>query len=336
MAGELVLITGATGHLGYRVLVDALKTGYRVRAAVRNHAKAAKILSAPSLKSINPGSNLQFVDVPDMLAPGAYDEAIKGATYVIHIASPLPAELKEGDDPEKVLINPAVQGTLNILEAAKKAGTVKRVVITSSIVAIMPLEQIASPDPDIVIDETSRTELAAPPYANNLAAYCASKVKAFNDTEEWVKREKPGFDVINIHPSFIIGANELATTPEEAFMGTNSLALGLLVGKDIGSVPGGSNHLLDTALAHVKALDSKVPGNTSYIVSAAAHQWESAWEIFEREFPEAAKSGNFTKGNVVTTPMRFDTKKSEEILGMKYMGYEEQVKHVVSHYLTLL
>ena len=36
MSGEdLVLITGATGHLGFRVLLDALQHGYTIRAAVR-------------------------------------------------------------------------------------------------------------------------------------------------------------------------------------------------------------------------------------------------------------------------------------------------------------
>jgi hypothetical protein len=32
MAENLVLITSATGHVGFRTLVDALKAGYSVRA----------------------------------------------------------------------------------------------------------------------------------------------------------------------------------------------------------------------------------------------------------------------------------------------------------------
>ncbi len=56
MSGDLVLVTGATGYLGYLTVVDLLRSGYRVRAAVRSMEKAKGILSAPSLKSISPSS----------------------------------------------------------------------------------------------------------------------------------------------------------------------------------------------------------------------------------------------------------------------------------------
>ncbi|KAL6815216.1 hypothetical protein GGI42DRAFT_362633 [Trichoderma sp. SZMC 28013] len=57
MARDLVLITGATGFLGYLTMIDLLKHGYRVRAAVRSMAKAEGILSAPTLKSLSPTQN---------------------------------------------------------------------------------------------------------------------------------------------------------------------------------------------------------------------------------------------------------------------------------------
>ena len=89
MADNLVFITGATGHIGFRTLVLALKAGYPVRAAIRSESKKAHILSAPSIKVAKPGSKLTFVIVPDISADGAYDEAVKGSTYILHIASPL-------------------------------------------------------------------------------------------------------------------------------------------------------------------------------------------------------------------------------------------------------
>ena len=45
MSSDLVLITGVTGHVGFRVLIFALEAGYRVRAAVRNQGKADTILA---------------------------------------------------------------------------------------------------------------------------------------------------------------------------------------------------------------------------------------------------------------------------------------------------
>jgi nucleoside-diphosphate-sugar epimerase len=137
MAGELVFITGGSGMIGYRVIVEALSAGYKVRAAVRSQAKTEKILAAPSVKSLNNGSNIEFVVVPDIVADGAYDNALNGASYIIHVASPLPNGYKAGDSMDDYFITPAVKATLSILEAAKKSPAVKRVVITSSIVAVL-------------------------------------------------------------------------------------------------------------------------------------------------------------------------------------------------------
>ena len=61
--------------------------------------------------------------------------AVKDCTYVVHVASPLPAG-NPRDDME--LIGPAVDGTKSVLEAcAKTKGGVKRVVMTSSCAAII-------------------------------------------------------------------------------------------------------------------------------------------------------------------------------------------------------
>lgn len=55
-----------------------------------------------------------------------------GCTYVVHTASPFVIDAPKD---ENVLIKPAVEGTLAVLRAAHKH-RVKRVVITSSVVAI--------------------------------------------------------------------------------------------------------------------------------------------------------------------------------------------------------
>jgi len=340
MAGELVLLTGATGHIGLRVLVDALEAGYHVRAAVRSQSKGDKILAAPSIKKLNPGNKLEFVIVPDMLAEGAYDEAIKGATYTIHVASPITFAVKEGDDYDEVLIQPAVKGTLNILKAAQKVAGLKRVVITSSIIAIIPWADFTSGKCDTVFDENSRTPNPAGPYTDTFEAYAASKVIALNETEKWIKENKPSFDVVNIFPAFVVGADEFNETALDGLASTNFTVIKPVIGQDASYLPGASVHVKDVSLAHVLALDPKVPGNQGYILSSeglAGTKWEQVFDIVKSKYPDEVAKGVFpNNGNVVSVPVKVDERTSEKLLGIKYRGFEEQVESALSHYLSLL
>lgn len=95
MANELVLITGATGHIGFRTLVLLLQHGYRARIAHRRAAQIDKIKAAASIKPF--GDAIEFVHVPDITGADAYDTAIKGVDYVMHVASPIPTTVPEGD-----------------------------------------------------------------------------------------------------------------------------------------------------------------------------------------------------------------------------------------------
>ncbi|KAF2867210.1 hypothetical protein BDV95DRAFT_598328 [Massariosphaeria phaeospora] len=338
MAGELVLITGTTGFLGYAVLRAALEAGYRVRAPIRDLSKAQAILSAPSIKALNPGSALDFVAVPDMLAPGAYDEVIKDVTLVIHVASPIPSAAKEGDDLHKVIVEPAIAGTMNVLKSASKVGTVKRVVVTSSVLAIANFAEVMAGTAS-KITESSRVEFVPPPYSDAGAAYGASKVGALNEAEAWVEKEKPSFDVVHICPTVIFGANELATTPEACFTSTNYLVLVPAAGKDADAFAGASIHLDDVATAHVKALDPKVPGNQAYITNSEepeGSKFEQIMEIVARDYSDKVKEGVLSNnGKIVTLKAIVDSKKSQDVLGLKPKGFEQQVKSVIDHYLSL-
>lgn len=202
MSKELVMMTGATGFIGGRVLQLLLQQNYHVRIVVRSDDKKQNLLDNINLAGIE---KAEFAIVPDLLTPGALDSAAAGADYIIHRASPIP--LHEYIPPERQhdeLIVPAVNATLRALEAALKSGTVKCLVITSSTIAIVPqVTLFPSDDPPsghIASGDDRVPELEAP-FANPFVAYTASKVAALNVSVKFVAEQAPAFDVVNIYPS---------------------------------------------------------------------------------------------------------------------------------------
>ena len=282
-----------------------------------------------------PGKNLEFAVVEDILADGAYDEALKDVTYVIHCASPLAGQ---SDNYERDHIQPAIKGTVGILSSAKKIPSVKRVVITSSIAGNVPWNEVNGEESDRVYHaEDVISPNPTGPYVNHFQAYSASKALALNATIEFVEKEKPSFDIINVMPAFIIGQNELVTDPKDILSGTNGLAFGQVLGnKSDSPTIGTSVYLNDVANVHVLALDPKIKGNQNFAASQAT-VWGDAIDIVKKRFPAAVKDGRLpADGSALTKKINYDASRTEDVLGLKFQDYETQVASVAEHYLELL
>jgi FlaA1/EpsC-like NDP-sugar epimerase len=137
MSQPLIFITGATGFIGSHVVQQTLAAGYKVRLSVRKEAQIDGIRNLFSEHVVN----LDFAVISDFTIPGAFDKALENVTYIFHLASPMPGK---GSDFETGYLNPAVQGTIALLDAAKKVDTVKRVVIVSSLLALVPLDALVT------------------------------------------------------------------------------------------------------------------------------------------------------------------------------------------------
>ena len=179
MAGNVVLLTGGTGYLGFAILLDLLRNGYRVRAAARSQTKISIVQSAPSITALNlPKTQLEFVLVPDMTIPGAYDEAVQGVDFIVHAAAPIDEVGKTGstlpkEQLEQMFVTTSVNGNLGILKSAMEKGkTVKRIVMTSSTVAIAPAEIYITDtkERENVRGPDSRVAVPPPPYDSGLQA----------------------------------------------------------------------------------------------------------------------------------------------------------------------
>ncbi|EKG18975.1 NAD-dependent epimerase/dehydratase [Macrophomina phaseolina MS6] len=188
--GSTVLITGANGFIGSNIADQFLKVGYKVRGTTRNPQKNIWISNLFDRK-YGPGK-FELVAVADMEAEGAYDEAVKGVSAVVHTATnytmnPNPHEVVPG----------TIAGTVNALVAAAKEPSVKRFVLTSSSASAL----IPKPNtPVVVTSETWNDEVVEfayrdPPYEPERAypVYAASKTLAEKEAWKFMREKKPNF-----------------------------------------------------------------------------------------------------------------------------------------------
>ena len=217
----------------------------------------------------------------------------------------------------------------------------RKVVITSSMAAVVPLgdneEKVYTAD-NILPDNPG-------PYNSPFEAYAASKRAALNASRAFVEWEKPGFDIINIMPSFVVGRNELINNAADIALGSNRVVMTQLLGHPAPApLAGGTVHIDDVAKVHVLALhQSKVKGkflnfgaNCRFVTHNT--RYADAIEIVTRRFLEAVRDGllNVGDGGTGTTVADFDAGRTEEVLGIRFRGFEEQVVDVVEYYLGLV
>lgn len=189
---EQVCVTGANGFIGSWVVRTLLDNGYTaIHAAVFPGSDASHLFSLPGAASA-----ALVVHEANLLDADAMSRAVEGCSGVFHVASP--CTLEDPVDPQKELVDPAVQGTLNVLAAAKRFN-VRRVVLTSSISAMVPNPGWTNDKP---FDESSWTDLD----------YCKSRQKWYPvsktlaEKAAWDFAEKNGLDVVAIHPATCLGS----------------------------------------------------------------------------------------------------------------------------------
>lgn len=335
MASELVLLTGATGHVGFRTLVFCLRQGFRVRVVLRAAAQEERILRASSIQPF--AAQLEFVLIPDLGLSGAFDAALDGVSYVIHAAAPI-ASVKPstiGADLTAHYLESTQTQALYLLRSAKSWPNIKRIVFTSSVVAI--IDVVTDTDETMHTESTRAVNIAQPPYRSPGEAYTAAKASTLNMCEQWARTEKPHFDLLHIAPGHVFGANELVTDPQEMLLaGSNRIILQPITGKDYISEPGTPVHLDDVATAHVRALHPSVPGNRLLILSSDGVEGcrlDECFDIVAREFPEHVGTTLANNGSLPTRLMKIDCSESLRILGMDLIPYEKQVRDTVAYYL---
>ena len=240
------LVTGATGLVGYNVVVTLLKRNRKVRALVRSMEKGKRLL--PSECELIQG---------DITDKNSIDNAMKGCSTVYHSAGFPEQWMKDPGIFQKV----NVEGTRNMVDVALKQN-IKRFIYTSTI-------DVFAAEAGQEFDETNLDPLPKGTY------YERSKQLADQLVAAAIQK---GLPALFLHPSAVYGPG-----PSES-PGTNDLILKLSQGKVPVLLPGGYPvvYASDVGEGHVLA-EEKAAVGSRYILSEAYYDLPEMAKIILEE-----------------------------------------------------
>ena len=211
----------------------------------------------------------------DLSKPKSWTKAVNRCTYVFHVASPFILNVTD----EAAIVRTAVEGTTNVLQACADAGTVKRVVVTSSVAAVSNgLTGDPEKPADYVYTEKDWSQEAV------CGAYPKSKLKAERAAWDFVKEldESKRFELVVVNPAYVQGPLLSAKSGE----GSKEICERIL-GNKMPALPDLTFSIVDVrdvAAAHIAAMEkSEAAGNRYILYNKNVHAREFA-QIIGTEF----------------------------------------------------
>jgi len=274
MASETVLVTGASGFIAKHCIAELIRQGYSVKATLRDLSREEETRRAIGNAGAS-ASGVIFVPA-DLLRDDGWDKAMEGCTYVLHLASPFP--LKNPKDANEV-IRPAREGAVRALKAATKAG-VKRVVLTSSIVAItLPWPEAKAGH---VFDETDWTN----PDRPDVTPYVVSKTLAERAAWEFVGATPGTPELAVVNPAFVLGPApdaDLSTSHEVIrLMGQGAYPAAPKIGFPISDVR-------DVAVTHVLAMTNPAAAGQRFLSANGFLRLFEVGQLIKQALPDLSK-----------------------------------------------
>ncbi|EGE80807.1 aldehyde reductase II [Blastomyces dermatitidis ATCC 18188] len=286
--GSLVLVTGANGYIASHVIDQLLQANFRVRGTVRKLTRGLW-LNDHFTSKYGPGK-FELVEVPDMAVAHAYDDAVKGASGLIHIATPV---LVTYDPNEGIPM--VTNGTVNTLESARREPLMKRVVLTSSSTAA------ASPRPDVEFtmdkgtwnDEIVHAAWAPPPYEGwqrRHNVYAASKTEGEKVAWKWMRENQPGFVLNTVLPNANFG--EVLSPQHQGFPSTAGWVRAVWEGfkgkyaDEVSNKPQYYVNVRDNALVHVAALIYADVQAERLFAFAQPYNWNDILAVMRKLYPD--------------------------------------------------
>ncbi len=331
-----VLVTGANGYVASWLVKKLLEEGITVHAAVRNPDNNKKVGHLKEIATQKPGELKLFK--ADLLTPNSYTEAMKGCELVYHTASPFITDVK---DPQKELIEPAENGTANVLASAYKVDTVKRIVVTSSCAAIYTdaIDTVNAPDgklTEAIWNTTASLEHQPYSYSKTLAEKKAWELAKGQD--RW--------DLITINMSLVLGPslNPGSTTSEsmnilkmmgdgQMKMGAPKLGIGLVDVRDVAEAHFRAGY---TPKANGRYITSAHNTNMLEMASKLIPKYGKNYPIPQKAMPKwlvmlfgpmmnKAMTRKFLRNNI-NIPWNADNSKIQRDLGITFLPFEKTME----------
>jgi len=335
-----ILVTGGTGYLASWIIKQLLDEGKEVRTTVRDLSQKDKSAHLTALAVKSKGT-LTFFEA-DLLKKGSFAEAMAGCELVIHTASPF--KISGLKNAQKELVEPALEGTRNVLETVNSTESVKRVVLTSSIVAIYgDAVDIQKTAKGIFTEEdwnfSSTVDHQPYPYSKTLAEKLAWDVAG----------KQSRWDLLTINPGFIMGPSLSKRTDSTSI----DIMIQLATGKFRTGVPSGDMGFVDVrdvAKAHILAgfsptasgrhicvADQKTFLDMANVIKSSHSKYPlpkgfvPKW-LFWLIAPVAGFTRKYVKLNV-GIDLKFDNSYIRKDLGIEFIPFE---KTITDHFEQIL
>jgi nucleoside-diphosphate-sugar epimerase len=338
-----VLVTGATGYVAGVLVKELLDEGLTVHATVRDASKKDRFQYLQDVADKSPGT-IKFFSA-DLLKQGSFKESMQGCSVVFHTASPFILSGKDVD-PQKDIVEPAVKGTENVLNEANNISTVKRIVVTSSCVAVYADASDGQKNANGALTEehwNTGSSLTEGPYSYS---------KTLAEQKAWAIAEAQSQWTLNtINPSFVMGPGLKYHESSESFQKCIMIAGGELKS----ACPGASTGVVDVrdvAHAHVVAGFAKTATgrhilngtNTSFFGMAQAllpKYKDYPVPTFKIPFFLMYLVGPYVAGmtrkyiwNNMDVKINLDNAKSKKDLGIEYRSLQETMGDMVEQLIA--
>ncbi|KAH0709807.1 hypothetical protein KY290_011211 [Solanum tuberosum] len=229
----------------------------------------------------------------DLREEGSFDEAMRGCTGLFHVAAPMefcPQATENVESyVEENMIEPAIEGTLNVLKSCLKSNSVKKVVFTSSISTITARDNFGKWRP--FVDESCKIPIQ---HVKNTkpSGWVYVLLKVLTEDAAFQFAKENGIDLVSTITPTVAGPFLTPTVPSSIrvllspIIGDPELsAILTAVNTRMGSIA--LAHIEDICRAHIFLMEN-IKAEGRYICCARSWAMSEVIDHLKKEYPYPA------------------------------------------------